>query len=202
MISSASSSVPLLISSWRISPYIILVWSDAAFAYITSSKNKCINYKKNDSAFFVPCTFGLVHFVGSKSSMPLVKHTFGSENVVLVYNASKLAVSLTLVVQSNVHARFFSLNQPRNITQANPALKNNANVVPVLFENQAVHALYPLLMNSKIIAVEKFDRELLEMVAHTQLSAEEEERLLVIYPNDYDQQVQEERDEYDFEIFA
>lgn len=197
-------NIPIIISSWRLSPYIILVWSDAAFEYITSSKNKCIQHKRNDSMFHVQLTFAIVHTSGGglgKSSV-FVKHAFGCSPV-LIYNASKLSISLTSLVKSNTHVRFFSLNQPRRVSEANVGLKNNGSIIPVLFENQAVHALYPLIMNSKIISSEHFDRELLDMVAYTQLTAQEEERLVVVYPDDYEeqQQQQHEQDEFDFEIF-
>jgi hypothetical protein len=201
---SVSTNIPIIISSWRLSPYIILVWSDAAFEYITSSKNKCIQHKKNDSMFHVQSTFAIVHTSGGGGgvgkSLLFVKHAFGSSPV-LIYNASKLSISLTSLVKSNTHVRFFSLNQPHRVSEANVGLTNTGSLIPVLFENQAVHALYPLIMNSKPIAVEHFDRELLDMVAYTQLTAQEEERLVVVYPNDYEEQQQQQRDEFDFEIF-
>lgn len=199
---SVSTNIPIIISSWRTSPYIILVWSDAAFEFITSSKNKCIQHKKNDSMFHVQSTFAIVHTSGVGKSSVFVKHAFGGTPV-LIYNASKLSISLTSLVKSNTHARFFSLNQPRRVSEANVGLKNNGSIIPVLFENQAVHALYPLIMNSKTISSEHFDRELLDMVAYTQLTAQEEERLVVVYPDDYEeqQQQQHEQDEFDFEIF-
>jgi hypothetical protein len=199
-----SVNIPIIISSWRLTPYIILVWSDAAFAYITSSKNKCIQHKKNDSMFHAQSTFAIVHMSNGGGAVPFAKYTFGGNgSPVLIYNASKLSISLTSLVKSNTHVRFFSLNQPRRISEANIGLKNTGSLIPVLFENQAVHALYPLIMNSKTIAVEHFDRELLDMVAYTQLTMEEEERLVVVYPDDYEEQKQQqqEQDEFNFEIF-
>ncbi|MBX9635995.1 MAG: hypothetical protein K2Q45_00400 [Nitrosomonas sp.] len=177
---SVLKNVPIIISSWRCSAYIILVWSDAAFKWILSDANPCILHRKNDSQYHEHLTYAIVHFVGSR--VPKIER-FGGPNPVLIYNASKFVLSLNDIVNSNTHARFFSLNQPQRITEANDALPEK--LISLCFENEAVHALYPLVSGAKKIDSSKHEEMLLQLLKGTCLTEEDEDKILVVYPENY-----------------
>lgn len=111
--------LPQTLIHWHVSPYILLVWSNDAFAHVVTMQ-KQIQVEQDTWAvlLFTSCL---------KPPTKLCKSVYGNGMPVLLYNMQQCNASLTHVV-SNVkanHVYIYSLNQPLNVTLANGNMPSN-----------------------------------------------------------------------------
>lgn len=172
-----------ILTHWRASRYILLVWSDAAFHFCKSKDNACIKYTAQDSIFASSSSedvYAILPFKAGKTTFcPLAAAVYGSNTPVLLYNMTKCAVSLSALIKGvDEKACVFSLNQPEKITLANAgASTSQQNFIPLTFGLQAVHGMMGMCGD---------ETALNKMLERTRLSAKEEEACVVVYPNEYD----------------